>query len=53
MSDLRTAFGNTRKHAFPLVAVLDGQGMTRRRGTSASPAPVCRAAGGAGAELGP
>jgi selenocysteine-specific elongation factor len=32
MSDLRTAFGNTRKHALPLVAVLDGRGVTRRRG---------------------
>ena len=32
MSDLRVVFGNTRRHALPLVAVLDGQGVTRRRG---------------------
>jgi selenocysteine-specific elongation factor len=32
MSDLRAAFGNTRRHALPLVAVLDGHGVTRRRG---------------------
>jgi selenocysteine-specific elongation factor len=32
MADLRDAFGNSRRHALPLVAVLDARGITRRRG---------------------
>lgn len=32
VSEVRTAFGNTRKHALPLLARLDQTGMTRRRG---------------------
>ena len=53
MSDLRIVFGNTRKHALPLVAVLDGQGMTRRRGDLRTAGPRLPAADGAGAEPGP
>ena len=32
VSEARTAFGNTRKHALPLLARLDQTGVTRRRG---------------------
>ncbi len=31
VSEVRTAMGNTRKHAMPLIARLDAGGMTRRR----------------------
>ena len=31
VSEVRQAMGNTRKHAMPLLAMLDAQGMTRRR----------------------
>jgi selenocysteine-specific elongation factor len=32
VADIRTALGNTRKHALPLLAALDAKGITRRRG---------------------
>ncbi|MDQ6928567.1 MAG: SelB C-terminal domain-containing protein, partial [Actinomycetota bacterium] len=32
VAQLRDAFGTTRKHAIPLLAILDGAGVTRRRG---------------------
>jgi selenocysteine-specific elongation factor len=32
VAQVRDALGNTRKHVLPLVALLDGRGVTRRRG---------------------
>ncbi len=32
LSQLREALGTTRKYAVPLVTLLDGRGITRRRG---------------------
>jgi selenocysteine-specific elongation factor len=32
VADIRDALGCTRKHALPLLALLDGRGVTRRRG---------------------
>jgi selenocysteine-specific elongation factor len=32
VAQLRDAFGTTRKHALPLVSILDSSGVTRRRG---------------------
>ncbi|MDH4144084.1 MAG: selenocysteine-specific translation elongation factor [Acidimicrobiia bacterium] len=32
LAELRDAMGNTRKHVLPLAALLDGRGVTRRRG---------------------
>jgi selenocysteine-specific elongation factor len=32
VAQLRDTLGTTRKHALPLLAILDGSGVTRRRG---------------------
>jgi selenocysteine-specific elongation factor len=32
VAEVRDALGTTRKHALPLLALLDGRGATRRRG---------------------
>ena len=32
VAQVRDALGTTRKHALPLLAELDGRGITRRRG---------------------
>ena len=45
VSEFREAAGNTRKHAMPLLARLDGTGVTRRRGDLRIAGPRLPAAG--------
>ena len=39
VADVRDALGTTRKHAVPLLVLLDGRGVTRRRGDRRFPGP--------------
>ncbi|HUQ62930.1 MAG TPA: selenocysteine-specific translation elongation factor [Acidimicrobiales bacterium] len=45
VAQLRDALSTTRKHALPLLAILDGTGVTRRRGDVRVPGPRMPGAG--------